>query len=566
MLGLHVRRTPVIFNSASHDASMIEQAHARDWWRGAVIYQIYPRSFQDNNGDGIGDLAGISQRLDYVADLGVDAIWLSPFFSSPMKDFGYDISNYREVDPIFGTLEDFDRLLEKAHALGLRVIIDQVISHTSDQHSWFQESRQSRVNARNDWYVWADPNPDGTAPNNWLSIFGGPAWSWDARRKQYFMHNFLSSQPDLNFHNRAVQDAVLTEMEFWLQRGVDGFRLDTVNFYFCSEGLESNPPVKPEDYNASIAPDVNPYNLQEHIYDKSRPENAKFMERIRALLDKYPGTTSVGEIGDAQRQAEIMAEYTSGDSRLHMAYTFDFLGGEFTAEHFRAAIQRAEDTSPDGWTCLAFSNHDVARHVSRWGDHAHANQVARLCAQLVLSLKGSVCLYQGEELGLSEAELAYEDLVDPYGKEFWPNFKGRDGCRTPMVWQSSSIHAAFSSASRTWLPIPADHMSKAVDLQEHKDGSTLTFYQQFISFRKSRPELISGSIELVDAASGVLAFYRAHNGQKLLCVFNMSASDVEFAFPDDVVPKAVGAPGGVAASDGSTLNLGPFEAYIGAVH
>jgi len=536
-----------------------------DWWRGAVIYQIYPRSFQDHNADGVGDLVGITQRLEYVADLGVDAIWLSPFFTSPMKDFGYDVSDYRDVDPLFGTLEDFDRLVEKAHILGLKVIIDQVISHTSDQHHWFQESRISRTNERHDWYVWSDPKPDGTPPNNWLSMFGGSAWTWDARRKQYFLHNFLSTQPDLNFHNPDVQDAVLSEMRFWLERGVDGFRLDTVNFYFHSVGLEANPPISPEQFNASIAPDVNPYNLQDHLYDKSQPENLEFLERLRGLLDEYPNTTSVGEVGDAQRQLELMSAYTDGDDRLHMAYTFDFLGGTFSPEHFRAAIERTEREAANGWQCLAFSNHDVVRHVSRWARHGYEGELGRLTAMMLLTMRGSVCLYQGEELGLTEAEIAYEDLQDPYGKEFWPNYKGRDGCRTPMVWQSAAMHASFSSAQRTWLPIPADHMNRAVDHQASDGGSMLMFYRSFLKFRKSRPELVNGNIELVDAPDGVLAYYRTFEGNRLLCVFNMTSEYARFQIPDGVVTHSIEAPGSVPGPDGQALSLGPFDGYIGSV-
>lgn len=506
-------------------ASRFEEEAAptkKNWWRGAVIYQIYPRSFQDNNGDGIGDLVGITQRLEYVADLGVDAVWLSPFFKSPMRDFGYDVSNYREVDPVFGSLEDFDQLVGKAHALGLKVIIDQVISHTSDQHAWFVESRQSLTNSRADWYVWANAKPDGTPPNNWLSIFGGSAWTWDPRRKQYYLHNFLASQPDLNFHNPDVRDAVIEEMRFWLERGVDGFRLDTVNFYFCSKGLEANPPIDASEYSAAIAPDVNPYNLQSHLYDKSQPENAVFLERVRALLDEYPGTTSVGEIGDAQKQTELMAEYTSGDNRLHMAYTFDFLGGEFTASHFRDAIEKLEVQASEGWTCLAFSNHDVVRHVSRWSRHGSESDFARLTAAILLSMRGSVCIYQGEELGLTEADISYEDIVDPYGREFWPNFKGRDGCRTPMVWQASAHNAGFSPADRSWLPIPVGHKEHAVDEQSRSEDSTLSFYRAMLKLRRENPELATGSVELIDAPEGVLAFYRIKDGKRLLCAFNMT--------------------------------------------
>ncbi|WP_224701269.1 beta-galactosidase BglA [Devosia aquimaris] len=536
-----------------------------DWWRGAVIYQIYPRSFQDQDGDGVGDLVGITSRLDYVADLGVDAIWLSPVFTSPMKDFGYDVSNYRDIDPSFGTLEDFDRLVQKAHSLGLKVIIDQVISHSSDKHAWFAESRVSRTNAKADWYVWADAKPDGTPPNNWLSIFGGSAWHWDSRRMQYYLHNFLVSQPDLNFHNPDVQDALLGEMRFWLERGVDGFRLDTVNFYFCSLGLENNPVVKAEDFNASTAPAVNPYNFQEHIYDKSRPENLAFLKRLRALLDEYPGRTTVGEIGDSQHQLELMAQYTSGEDMLHMAYTFDYLGGEFSAAHFHAAIAATEQQAPDGWICLAFSNHDVVRHVSRWAAHGQEAAFTRLAATLILSMRGSVCLYQGEELGLKEAELSFADLVDPYGIEFWPEFKGRDGCRTPMVWQSHAANGGFSIANRTWLPIPAEHLSHAVDLQDKVEGSPLEFYRSMLAFRRAHPALAKGSIELLDTVGNVLAFIRQHGDERLLCVFNMGDSEASYVLPAGLVPTDIGCPGVTAAPVGDKLALEPFAAYLARI-
>jgi alpha-glucosidase len=537
----------------------------KDWWRGAVIYQIYPRSFQDHNGDGVGDLVGITERLEYVKELGVDAIWLSPFFTSPMKDFGYDVSNYRDVDPIFGTLGDFDRLLEKAHSLGLKVIIDQVISHSSDKHPWFQESRQSRTSARADWYVWADPNPDGTPPNNWLSIFGGSAWTWDSRRMQYYLHNFLATQPDLNFHNPDVQDALLGEMRFWLEKGVDGFRLDTVNFYFHSTGLESNPVVKPEDFNASTAPAVNPYNFQEHLYDKSRPENVRFLERLRALMDEYPGRTTVGEIGDSQHQLELMAEYTSGTNRLHMAYTFDYLGGVFDAGHFKRSIAETERQAPDGWICLAFSNHDVVRHVSRWATHGQQEAFTRLAATMLLTMRGSVCLYQGEELGLTEAELAFEDLADPYGIEFWPQFKGRDGCRTPMVWQAASHLGAFSTAPRAWLPVPADHLKRAVDVQQASNDSVLGFYKSMLAFRKRHPALGKGTIRLLDMPEGVLGFVRKSDGEEIVCIYNMREVAQVVQLPDGLSPRAIDAPLETAGPVGGALSLAPFGAYIGIV-
>lgn len=540
-----------------------EPALDRDWWRGAVIYQIYPRSFQDHNGDGIGDLVGITERLDYVADLGVDAIWLSPFFTSPMRDFGYDVSNYRDVDPIFGTLGDFDRLLEKAHTLKLKVIIDQVISHCSDKHPWFSESRLNRTNEKADWFVWADPKPDGTPPNNWLSIFGGSAWTWDSRRMQYYMHNFLASQPDLNFHNPKVQEAMLDNMRFWLERGVDGFRLDTVNFYFHSLGLENNPVVKPEDFNASTAPAVNPYNFQEHLYDKSQPENLAFLVKLRKLMDDYGAKTTVGEIGDSQHQMEVMAAYTSGGDKLHMAYTFDYLGGEFSAAHFRKAIDATETEAPEGWICLAFSNHDVVRHVSRWATHGEQEAFTRLACTLLLSMKGSVCLYQGEELGLTEAELAFEDLVDPYGIEFWPQFKGRDGCRTPMVWQTQSPTGGFTTATRPWLPVPSDHLTKAVDRQLDDPHSVLAHYRATLAFRRRHPALSRGSIRTLDAPEGVLAFLREDGSERLYCVFNMSEKAAVAVVPDGFDLTESGAPGIVDEPVNGALSLAPFGAYIG---
>ena len=532
-----------------------------EWWRGAVIYQIYPRSFQDSNGDGVGDLKGITKRLDYVASLGVDAIWLSPFFASPMKDFGYDVSDYRAVDPSFGTLQDFDVLLEKAHGLGLKVMIDQVISHTSDQHEWFKQSRQSADNPKSDWYVWADAKPDGSPPNNWLSIFGGSAWTWDPRRCQYYLHNFLTSQPDLNFHNEKVTAQLLEEVRFWLDRGVDGFRLDTVNFYVHDRSLNDNPALPKDQINSTIAPAVNPYNWQDHIHDKSRPENVTFLKRLRALLDEYGEITTVGEIGDAQRQLDIMAEYTSGGDKLHMAYTFDFLGGEFNAPYFAEKITELEEIVTDGWPCWAFSNHDVQRHVTRWGIAPEQQMdFAKLSAELLLSLRGSVCVYQGEELALPEAEVAFEDLVDPYGIEFWPNYKGRDGCRTPMVWEGEGGQGGFTSANRAWLPIPKEHLAHAVNNQG--DGSVLTHYQDFLAYRAANDALRVGDIEIVGVSDQVLAFKRTHNDQELLCVFNMSDQAAELQL-NLLADYHLADRASHASIDKETITLPPLSSYFG---
>lgn len=501
-----------------------------DWWRGAVIYQIYPRSFQDTNGDGVGDLKGITERLDHIAALGADAIWISPFFKSPMKDFGYDVSDYCAVDGLFGTIEDFDRLIAEAHARGIRVMIDQVLSHTSDQHAWFKESRSSKDNAKADWYVWADAKADGTPPNNWLSIFGGSAWEWDTSRCQYYMHNFLTSQPDVNFHCHAAQDALLDTVEFWLKRGVDGFRLDTVNFYVHSQGLEDNPPSRLEDRNSPEAPAVNPYNWQDHIHDKSQPENLDFLKRLRALLDRYPGQTTVGEIGDGPRSLKTMAAYTSGGDKLHMCYTFDFLSPIFTKDHFVKRILAFEAIVGDGWPCWAFSNHDIVRHVSRWTSDGDYDGLAKLAASVLLSLRGSVCLYQGEELGLTEADIAFEDLQDPYGIRFWPEYKGRDGCRTPMVWEADLPYAGFSTG-KPWLPIPHEHVARAADREEKDQQSVLSHYRRMIAFRRAHPALVRGSIAFVETPADVLGFVREVAGEAILCLFNLSAEAVTVPLP-----------------------------------
>ncbi len=415
------------------------------WWKGAVIYQIYPRSFQDTNGDGIGDLRGIINRLDYINDLGVDAVWISPFFKSPMKDFGYDISDYRDIDPLFGDLADFDELIAEAHKRDIKIIIDQVLSHTSDQHPWFLASRESKDNDLSDWYVWADANEDGTQPNNWLSIFGGPAWQWEPRRGQYYLHNFLTEQPDLNFHNPDVRKAVLDNVEFWLEKGVDGFRLDAINFCYHDAQLRDNPAKPKEKRQGRGFSEDNPYAFQYHYYNNTQPENLEFMRDIRALLDKYPGTVALGEISSEDSLA-TMAEYTSGGDKLHMGYSFELLTNDYSSEYIRTTVETLEARMLEGWPCWAFSNHDVERVASRWSPSGEVQpQQVKMLTALLASLRGSVCMYQGEELGLGEASVAFEDLQDPYGITFWPNFKGRDGCRTPMPWQDTE-QGGFSSA------------------------------------------------------------------------------------------------------------------------
>lgn len=523
-----------------------------DWWRGAVIYQIYPRSFQDTNGDGVGDLAGIAERLPHVARLGADAIWISPFFTSPMKDFGYDVSDYCDVDPIFGTLADFDKVIETAHAHGLKVLIDLVLSHTSDQHPWFRESRAGRVGPKSDWYVWADPKPDGTAPNNWLSIFGGPAWQWDARREQYYLHNFLVSQPDLNFHCPQVQEALLDVARFWLKRGVDGFRLDTINFYMHDAQLRDNPPLPPEERNDQTAPKVNPYNHQRHIYDKNHPQNIEFLKKLRKVMDPFHAA-AVGEVGDSQRGLEILGEYTSGDDRMQMSYAFELLSGHaplsatFIAETFR----KVADLAPDGWACWAYSNHDVVRHITRWN---LSDAAARTYTTLLMCLRGSVCLYEGEELGLPEAEIAYEDLQDPYGIEFWPEFKGRDGCRTPMVWDGTE--AAGFTTGRPWLPVKPPQAGRNVAAQEADPASVLNHYRAVLAFRRGSDALRRGRTDWLEAPEGVLAFRRVQGAESISCFFNLGPVPVTLVAPKGTLCG----PSAGAAMAGFEMTLAPLAA------
>jgi alpha-glucosidase len=506
------------------------------WWRSGVIYQVYPRSWQDSDGDGIGDLPGITRRLDHIAALGADAIWLSPIFKSPMKDFGYDVSDYNDIDPMFGTLADFKVLVDRAHALGLKVIIDQVLSHCSDQHPWFVESRSSRDNgpgnSKADWFVWADAKDDGTPPNNWLSVFGGSSWQWDTRRKQYYLHNFLASQPDLNFHTPAVQDALLASVKFWLDFGVDGYRLDAINFCVHDAQLRSNPGTgMPDGSNPTVAAS-NPYAWQEHRYDRSRPEALDFLKRMRALTDQYPDTMMVGEIGDESGML-MVAQYSAGGDKLHMGYCFDLLADRSDAPYVHGVVAKFERVAPTadtGWACWALSNHDCKRLATRWGgDHPHPN-LLRLAPALQLTLRGASCIYQGDELGLPEADVAYEDLQDPYGITMWPEFKGRDGCRTPFPWDSNAADLGFGAA-KAWLPYSEAQRAHAVDRQEADPDSVLATYRHLLAWRRSQPTIMQGDLTLWPVDDQVLAYVRSHGDARVLCAFNLSDRPATLALP-----------------------------------
>lgn len=531
------------------------------WWKGAVVYQIYPRSFCDSNNDGVGDLNGVTSRLDYVAGLGVDAIWLSPFFKSPMQDFGYDVSDYRAVDELFGSLDDFKALVERAHELGLRVIIDQVLSHSSDKHAWFEESRQSRDNEKADWYVWADANEDGTPPNNWLAFFGGPSWTWDPRRHQYYLHNFLESQPDLNFHNAEVRKAQLENMRFWLDIGVDGFRLDVVNFFFHSQSLQDNPAVPEGMAKMNGASADSPYSFQQHIFDISQPENLEYLRDIRNLLDEYPQTTSVGEISSGE-PITVMADYTSGNDKLHMAYTFDLLTEKCEADWIRHVIQTTESKIRDGWPCWAVSNHDVARVASRWGQKEDPQLFPRVALAMMLSMRGSACLYQGDELAFPEADVPLEKIVDPYGLPFWPVYKGRDGCRTPMVWESEP-KGGFSK-EEGWLPVDKSHLPLAAAIQAADDSSMLNFMKSFLMWRKNQPALLRGDMEILEKTGEMLCWIRKCPEQKILVAINLSAETLRSPVPSTIkaIHQETGFGGGI---EQGTIVLGPYQALFASI-
>jgi alpha-glucosidase len=504
-----------------------------DWWRGAVIYQIYPRSFADSNDDGVGDLPGITAKLDHVARLGADAVWLCPFFVSPQADFGYDVADHTAVDPLFGTLADFDVLVARAHALGLRVLIDQVWSHASVRHPWFLQSRADRTNARADWFVWADPSPDGTPPNNWLSVFGGSAWTWEPRRRQYYLHHFLAGQPALNLHNPEAVQAMLDVGRFWLERGVDGFRLDAIDFLMHDPGLRPNPPAPwPAD-----GPPAKLFGLQRHVHDMLQPESDTVLAAIRSLLDEF-GAVSLGEISSQDGAFGRVCHVTTGAELLHLAYTLRPLRGGFDGTALRGLLSDLQ-AAPHSWPCWSFSNHDVERAASRWHprgrEAGHDPDFVRLLMAVLLTLRGSVTMYQGEELGLTEAELAFEDLRDPFGIAHFPAFRGRDGSRTPMPWQAQAPNSGFSAHPAPWLPAPEAHRARAVDVQE-RAGGVLHDWRRFLLWRRAQPALLRGDLAMLDLPDPLVGFIRAaspaEGGQRILAVFNLSEAEVSVDLAD----------------------------------
>lgn len=499
------------------------------WWEGGSVYQIYPRSFKDSNDDGIGDLRGIISKLDYVKSLNVDALWICPFYQSPMVDFGYDVSDYRKIDPMFGDIEVFKELLTKAHQRDLKVIVDLVLSHTSEEHEWFKESVESPDSKYGDYYVWYEGDK---VPNNWLSVFGGPAWTYHEKRKAYYLHNFLTQQPDLNLHNPLVQEELINVAKYWLDFGVDGFRLDACNMYFHNTSLKNNPVIEAKGGAPKnlVQDELNPYFSQVHQYDKSQPDNIEFLSRLRAEVDKYENKYLIGEIF-CENIENTTTCYTKDGKPLHSAYNFSLLVNEKSPELFSRNISKFYKISPQ--TSWSLSNHDVTRVVSRWKDRNSVDFRAKAYNALLAGLPGTIILYQGEELGLEEAILPKECYQDPFGSNIDSPYLGRDGCRTPIPWESSDSLGGFSNAS-PWLPIISEHLKKSVKTQISNNNSVLCYTQKLLKFRSQNSIICDANIEFVKDDLNVIHYIRKSTSSSLHFCFNFGQENYLYKFSGDI--------------------------------
>lgn len=498
------------------------------WWKEAVIYQIYPRSFQDSNGDGIGDLEGIIQRLDYLAgskdSLGIDAIWLSPVYPSPMFDFGYDISDYEEIDPVFGDIQTFKRLLKEAHKRGIRIIMDLVVNHTSHLHPWFIESRSSVNSPKRDWYIWKESKQNGP-PNNWLGAFGGSGWEYDKRTGEYYFHSFLKEQPDLNWRNPEVEDAIFRMMKYWLDMGVDGFRLDVVNLY-----------VKDEFYRNNVSyfmKGPRPYDKQVHAYDRDRPEMHGILRRMRKLLDSYTEKRMfVGEImQDFPGNVLLPATYCGRNDELHLAFNFMFLFSPWKAERFFQIVKDFESAlGEDNWPNYTLSNHDFPRHITRYEKGEHTLDRARLAACMMLTLRGTPFLYYGEEIGMKRQKVPFNKIQDPVGKRYWPFHPGRDPERIPMPWDGTET-TGFTTG-KPWLPLYEDAQTGNVEAQKLDPNSLFYTYQKLLQIRKERKSLRKGKLKIHLSADKQVLYYRRREGKEETYIFlNFSTKPVSVSYP-----------------------------------
>jgi len=493
-------------------------AETHEWWQRGVVYQIYPRSFLDTDGDGIGDLAGITRRLDYLAWLGVDAIWISPFYPSPMRDFGYDVTDHAAVDPRFGTLGDFDALLAEAHARGLRVILDYIPNHTADLHPWFEESRSSRESPKRDWYIWRDASPDGGPPNNWISAFGGSAWEWDDATGQYYLHTFLREQPDLNWRNPEVEAAMLDVVRFWMARGVDGLRLDAVQNTIKDDRFRDNPPNP--DYREGVD---DPFDRLERVFSGDRPEVHAVIGRMRGVLREFPGErVLIGEIYN--RVERLMAYYGEGGGGCHFPYNFQLIRLPWEARAIDQAVRRYEGLlPPNAWPNWVLGNHDRHRVATRVGPAQ-----ARVAAMLLLTLRGTPTVYYGDEIGMEDVPIPPERVQDPWEKNLPGKGLGRDPERTPMQW-SAEPNAGFT-AGDPWLPLADDHRERNVQAQRGEPDSMLALHRRLLKLRRAEPALAIGSYAPVDAEGDVLAYVREAEGARFLVALNLGHESASLPF------------------------------------
>ncbi len=488
------------------------------WWERGIIYQIYPRSFMDSNGDGVGDLGGIRNKLDYLQWLGVDAIWISPIYPSPMADFGYDISNYTDIDPFFGTLDDFDALLAGAHDRGLKVLLDYVPNHTSDQHPWFLDSRSSRDSAKRDWYIWRDPKAGGGPPNNWLSNFGGGAWKWDEKTGQYYYHAFLKEQPDLNWRNPEVHGAMLKVLRFWLDRGVDGFRVDVMHHLAKDTEFRDNPP------NPEWQPGMSPYRELLTTYTADLPEVQEIVAKLRNVLDKYDDRMLVGEIYLPVER--LMAYYGASGKGAHLPFNFQLIGLPWNAREIAAAVERYEALLPSyAWPNWVLGNHDKSRVATRVGPAQ-----ARVAAMLLLTLRGTPTMYYGDEIGMHDVPIPVEQVQDPFEKNVPGLGLGRDPERTPMQW-SNDEQAGFTTGN-PWLPIAGDHQTINVALERDSPTSILTLYRRLIELRRAEAALSVGDFAPLPAPGDLMAYIRKTDQRRLLVVLNLGAKPQSFSISD----------------------------------
>jgi alpha-glucosidase len=524
--------------------------HVLPWWQSAVIYEIYPRSFQDTNGDGIGDLRGILARLPYLSELGIDAIWICPIFPSPMADFGYDISNYADIDPLFGSLQDFDELLEAAQHHGVRLLLDLVPNHTSDRHPWFLQSRSSRENTRRDWYLWRDPARHGAAPNNWLSEFGGSAWQYDAATRQYYYHAFLAQQPDLNWRNAEVRAAIYDVMRFWLRRGVHGFRVDVLWHLIKDDRFRDNPP------NPQFAPGKPPHQALIPLYTTDRPEMEQVIAELRAVIDEFPDRLLIGEIYlPIQR---LVAYYGRNLDGAHLPFNFTLLSTAWNACTIAKLIEEYETAlPPGGWPNWVLGNHDQPRVASRIG-----RDQAGIAAILLLTLRGTPTIYYGEEIGMVQAHIPPDRVRDPFAKNV-PNLKiGRDGCRTPMQWDGST-NAGFSAAE-PWLPIPDSYRQDNLEAQRREKGSLFNLYRRIIALRRARRALLHGAYRPLHATGDLLLYLRALDDERIVVALNLGSEPLVAKFEAQASGKVLLSSGADREGEklGAAIDLRPHEGLI----